>query len=130
MSCVVEDANTKEKINLYGQRPKGHLILLPSWRMNGILTGENRKPPRTPEDALAAMQSMAAYSGVYRFEDGKFITKVDIAWDESWVGTEQVRLYRFEGNILNIETAPAVGLVPGLLPGRMVRGILSFVRDA
>jgi len=126
VSFVVEDVDTKEKIYLYGQRPNGYLILLPSGRMTGIVTGESRRPPTTPEDALAAMRSMLAYSGVYRFEDGKFITRVDIAWNESWVGTEQVRLYRFDGDVLHIESAPAPAVN---LPGRTVRGILSWVKD-
>ena len=41
---------------------------------------------------------MIAYTGRYRVEDGKVITKVEIAWNEAWVGGEQVRFIRFEGD--------------------------------
>ena len=36
----------------------------------------------------------------------KFITKVDAAWNPGWVGTEQVRFWRVDGNKLFITTAP------------------------
>ncbi len=42
-------------------------------------------------DGSFAFKSMLAYSGSYRTEGAKIIIDVDIAWDESWVGTEQVR---------------------------------------
>jgi hypothetical protein len=31
---------------------------------------------------------------------------VDIAWDESWIGNEQVRSFRIDGDRLHIEAAP------------------------
>jgi hypothetical protein len=47
---------------------------------------------------------MIAYTGRYRVEDGKVITKVEAAWNEAWVGGEQVRAVRFEGDRLFIES--------------------------
>jgi hypothetical protein len=41
---------------------------------------------------------MLAYSGKYRIDKNKIIINVDIAWDESWNGTEQVRYYQIEGD--------------------------------
>jgi hypothetical protein len=50
---------------------------------------------------------MISYSGRYRVEDGKVITKVEVAWNEAWVGGEQVRFLRFVGDdILHIESPP------------------------
>ena len=43
--------------------------------------------------------------GRYRVEDGKVITKVEAAWNEAWVGGEQTRFVRFEGDRLFIESA-------------------------
>ena len=37
---------------------------------------------------------------------GKVITKVEAAWNEGWVGGEQVRNIRFEGDRLYIESPP------------------------
>jgi hypothetical protein len=49
---------------------------------------------------------MIAYTGKYRVENDKFITTVDLAWYEAWVGTEQVRFFRVDGDKLSIITAP------------------------
>ena len=49
---------------------------------------------------------MIAYTGRYRVENGKVITKVEAAWNEAWVGGEQVRHIRFEGDRLTIESPP------------------------
>jgi hypothetical protein len=46
---------------------------------------------------------MLAYSGKYHTEANKIIINVDIAWDESWTGTQQVRYYKIEGDELHIE---------------------------
>jgi hypothetical protein len=48
---------------------------------------------------------MIAYTGKFRVEGGKFITKVDVAWNEGWVGTDQVRFWRVEGDKLYITSA-------------------------
>ena len=69
-------------------------------------TAEGRKAPQIDEDRAAAFRSMLAYSGKYRTEGNRIIINVDIAWDESWNGTEQVRYYRIQGDQLHIEAAP------------------------
>jgi hypothetical protein len=48
---------------------------------------------------------MIAYSGSYRVEDGRFITKVDTSWNEAWIGTEQVRFVRLEGDTMTLTSA-------------------------
>ena len=65
--------------------------------MIGILTGEQRKKPETDEDRVAAFRSMAAYSGIYRVEGDRWVTKVDVSWNESWTGTEQMRFFKGRG---------------------------------
>lgn len=42
--------------------------------------------PQTDEERAQALRSMISYSGRYRVEDNKVITKVEIAWNEAWVG--------------------------------------------
>ena len=49
---------------------------------------------------------MIAYTGRYRIEDGKVITKVEAAWNEAWVGGEQVRNVRFDGDRLCSKSPP------------------------
>jgi Lipocalin-like domain len=57
----------------------------------------NARSPKTDEHRVAAFRSKAAYSGIYRVKGDRWIAKVDVAWDESWMGTEQVRFFRIEG---------------------------------
>ena len=71
-----------------------------------LVTAENRPIPKTDQDRARALQTMIAYTGRYRVEDGKVTTKVEAAWNEAWVGGEQVRFIRFEGERLFIESPP------------------------
>jgi hypothetical protein len=31
---------------------------------------------------------------------------IDISWNQAWTGTDQVRFYKLEGDVLTITTAP------------------------
>ena len=68
---------------------------------------------------------MLAYSGKYRTAGDEIIIAVDIAWDESWNGTEQVRRYRLQDDTLYIEAAPQPYANFG---GKIMRGILTWAR--
>jgi hypothetical protein len=46
-----------------------------------VLTGEGRKPPQNVQDRADLLNSMVAYTGMYRLEGDKWITKVDVAWN-------------------------------------------------
>ena len=107
--------------------PRGYLILTPEGRMMTVVTAEGRKLPQTPEDRSAAWGSMLAYSGMYRFEGDKFITKVDVAWNEAFVGTDQVRFFKLEGDRLKIISAWWLNKVnPYMGLGKTVRAILTW----
>lgn len=126
VSYDLEDAATKERKSLFGQHPKGYLILLPSGRMMSIITAEGRKAPQTDAERSDAFRSLLAYSGRFRVDGNKFVTKVDAAWNETWVGTDQERTYKLDGDTLYIisMTQPNVNF-----GGRMMTGILSWERD-
>lgn len=91
---------TGDKTAAYGARPNGYAIFAPEKRLIVILTAEHRMKPDTDEDCIAAFRSMVAYSGIYRVEADRFITTVDISWDEAWTGTEQVRFFKLDGDKL------------------------------
>jgi len=82
--------------------------------------------PKTDEDRARALTSMIAYTGRYRVEDGKVVTKVEAAWNEAWVGGEQIRFIRFEGDRLFIESPPMPH--PNMY-GKTVRVIVVLQRD-
>jgi hypothetical protein len=71
-----------------------------------LMTGEGRAIPKTDAERAQALVSMIAYTGRYRVENGQVITRVEAAWNEGWVGGEQVRNIRFEGDRLYIESPP------------------------
>jgi hypothetical protein len=83
--------------------------------------------PLTDAERARAFRSMTAYSGRYRVEGNKIVTKVDAAWNESWVGGEQVRYVRFEGDRLHIESPPMPH--PNVY-GKLVRVIVTWQREA
>jgi hypothetical protein len=127
VACVMEDVESGRKEPLWGEDPNGYLVLTPSGRWIVVQTAQGRTSPRTDEQRWAAFRSMLAYSGKYRTEGDKVIIDVDIAWDESWNGTEQVRRFRIESGRLHIEAEPQPYPNFG---GRVMRGILSWAREA
>ena len=91
-----------------------------------IQTAEARGVPGSDADRAAAFRTMLAYSGTCRIEADQIVISVDIAWDEAWNGTEQVRTYRIENDRLYIEAAPQAYANFG---GRVLRGILVWARE-
>jgi hypothetical protein len=126
LSVMYEDQQTKELTPVLGRNPKGSQIATPEGRWLALVTAEGRKVPQTDEERAQALRSMISYSGRYRVEDNKVITKVEIAWNESWVGGEQVRFVRFEGDRLYIESPPMPHPNVG---GRVVRVIVTWERE-
>ena len=106
LSCFMEDVATGERNCVWGERPLGCLVLTPGRQWLVLQTAQGRIAPVTEEDRSAAFRSMLAYSGRYRIEGRKIIIDVEMAWDESWVGTEQTRLFSIDGRRLHIEAPP------------------------
>jgi hypothetical protein len=103
-SFYTEFKTTGEKKSTFGEKPKGYIAFTPQKRFIGLLTAENRKKPDTDEDRIAAFRSMVAYAGIYRVEGDMWITKVEASWNEAWTGTEQMRFFAVEGDMLTITT--------------------------
>jgi hypothetical protein len=106
VSVVYEDVATKARTPVYGEHPRGIQIATPEGRWLALMTAEGRSIPKTDEDRVQALKTMIAYTGRYRVENGQVITKVEAAWNEAWVGGEQVRNIRFESDRLYIESPP------------------------
>ena len=104
VSVVYEDVATKERTPVLGEHPKGIQIATPEGRWLALVTAEGRQIPKTDAERARALTSMIAYTGRYRVEGGKVVTKVEAAWNEAWVGGEQTRFIRFEGDRLFIES--------------------------
>ena len=127
VSVTYEDAQTKVRTPVLGEHPRGYQIATPEGRWLALVTADGRPVPKTDEGRAKALRTMIAYSGRYRVEDNKVITKVEVAWNEAWVGGEQVRFLRFEGDdILNIESPP---MPHPNVNNKVVRVIVTWARD-
>ena len=77
-----------------GKNPTGYVMYTPEGRVWSIVTGEKREAPKTDQDRSELFKTMFAYTGIYRVEGDKLITKVDVSWNPAWLGTEQVRTFK------------------------------------
>jgi hypothetical protein len=55
-------------------------------------------------ERVALYDTMFAYAGTYSVQGGKVIHHVDISWNEFWTGTDQIRFFEVNGNILTLTT--------------------------
>ena len=109
-SWIREVTATGEKYNQMGEHPIGYLGYSADGRMYATITADNCMKPRdanpTDEQRAKLHQTMTAYAGTYAVLPDKVIHHVDISWNEAWTGTDQVRFFKLNGNILTITTAP------------------------
>lgn len=127
VSVLYEDAETKERTPVLGEHPKGRQIATAQGHWLALVTADGRKVPQNDAERAQALRSMIAYTGRYRVEGGKVVTKVEAAWNEAWVGGEQVRFIRFEGDRLFIESPPMPHPNVG---GKVVRVIVIWERES
>lgn len=122
----IEIQATGQKEPAMGKNPTGYVIFIPEGRVWFILTGEGRKPAKTVEERAELLGSLVAYTGTYRVEGEKWITKVDVAWNPEWVGTEQTRSFKVDGDRLQVLTPWRV--MPNWPEKGMTRSIVTFER--
>ncbi|MGX8007942.1 lipocalin-like domain-containing protein [Mesorhizobium sp. ORM8.1] len=120
-SFHAELEDTGECVDAFGVDPLGHLVISHD-RMMSILTSRER----ADKDPAALFETMIAYSGSCRIEDdAKLVIKVDAAWHPAWVGSEQVRFFKVDGDTLSMTTA---WQTHPKFPRRMARGVLTAQR--
>lgn len=107
----------------FGANAFGRLVLLPAGYMIAVITAGARKAGPSELEHATLFRSMLAYTGTYRTEGERFVTKVESSWNEAWTGTDQERFFKLDGDQLDILTAWAPHPVDANSP--QVRGILS-----
>ena len=127
VSVAYEDQATGERTPVYGAHPKGIQIATAEGRWLALMTAEGRGVPNTDDERAQALKTMIAYTGRYRVEGGTVVTKVEAAWNEAWVGTEQVRAVRFDGDRLYLQSPP---MPHPNINGRVVRVIVAWQRES
>jgi len=126
VSYDVEIQATGQKEPLMGQRPTGYAIFTPEGRAMFVVTAEGRKPATTVQERADLFNSVVAYTGTYRLEADKWIVKVEAASIPEWLGTEQVRFFKVEGNRLQVMTPWRI--MPNWPQKGMTRSILTWER--
>lgn len=102
---------TGARSNAFGEHPDGYISYSPDGRMYAIFgPGERIKPAAmapTDKEAAELQRTIVSYAGTYTLEgEGKVTHHVDISWNQSFTGTEQVRFYKLVGDVLTITTPP------------------------
>ncbi|MDB5604198.1 MAG: hypothetical protein JWP25_1098 [Bradyrhizobium sp.] len=127
-SYVREVVATGERQNDFGEKPVGYIIYQPDGRMFFMVVGDNRaKPTGTPptdEEKATLFGTLQAYSGTYVVEGDKATHKVDLSWNQSWTGSDQIRFFKIDGTTLTITTA--INKSPR--DGREGRAVLVFTK--
>jgi hypothetical protein len=123
VSCQFEAEGSGDRRNIYDEHPVGVIVITAEGRLVTLLTAGNRVPTAAAGDLF---DSMMAYSGLFRLEGDRLITKVDSAWHPAWVGTEQTRSFKRDGDTLSLMTDfqehPK-------FPGQRVRGIMIWHKE-
>jgi hypothetical protein len=60
----------------------------------------------TDQEKSAAFGSYLSYCGTFHVGEESVVHRIDVSLFPNWVGTNQERLYRFEGNTLDLSTTP------------------------
>ena len=106
-SYLVTDAAGRQSTP-YGDLPTGYLNYSADGRMQAIGAATQRIIPAGPappeNERVVLYDAMFAYAGRYSVEAGKVTHQVDVSWNESWTGTDQVRFFELNGNTLTLST--------------------------
>jgi hypothetical protein len=101
-----------------GERPVGYIFYNRDRYMSVAIMAGKRAPYRDPdlfggnaEERSGAISTYLSYSGPYELlpEQNAVIHHVEVCSFPNWVGTDQKRLFRFEGNRLTLEADQPAG---------------------
>lgn len=126
VSYEIEIQATGQRESVMGKYPTGYVVFTPEGRAFFILTGEGRKPATTTQQRADLLSSLVAYTGLYRIENDQWITSIDVGWNPEWVGTEQKRFFKVEGERLQVLTSWRI--MPNWADKGMQRSIITFER--
>jgi hypothetical protein len=122
VSFQFESEGSGERFDAYDEHPEGFAIFTEA-RVLFLLTAGDRLAT-APADEL--FDRMMAYSGRYRVQGNRVITTVDSAWHPAWVGTEQTRIFKRNGDTLSLMSD---FLDFPKFPGQRVRGTVMWQRE-
>jgi hypothetical protein len=119
VSYVREEVPSGAKSDVMGAHPSGYINYGRDGRMMVMIVGGERKKPAgavaTPEEAQALLTSMLAYAGTYTIDSQAktVVHHIEISWDQTRTGTDQVRSYKLEGKRITLTTEPSADPATG-----------------
>ena len=94
----------------FGERPIGQFIFTGGGHSSWFITGENRKPPASPQitdaERVDLFKTMAACSQTYKVEGNKLVETCNASWNQLWTGMQRANTVEIKGNALTVTTPP------------------------
>ena len=100
LQLVVDGEPTEGTI---GPNPHGYLVITPKLYLGGF-TGANPKFGSSVEEKSALWDTLNFWGGPYQTDGNKLTVSVDVSWNQSWTGTQQVRTFTLGGERLTLVT--------------------------
>jgi hypothetical protein len=107
------DPDSGAVIEPFGSAPQGVLHYTAGGRMSAVLSAGDRKRFSAGNrinapvaERAEAFSTSTAYAGTYTLEGDRVTHHVEIATNPDWVGGDQLRYPKVEGNRLTITTPP------------------------
>lgn len=116
----------------FGPAPRGYLTYTPDGRMSAIFVGDNRPRPvaagrETDAERAALHRSMCAYAGTWRVDGRSVRHRVDVSWNQSWTGTEVMRLAGVDDSGQLVLSS---GLQPAIVDGSIGVAVATWRRSS
>jgi hypothetical protein len=131
VSYSTQDPDSGERFYPFGKGATGYIFYTAGGRMAAILQAEGRKKfsagnriNAPMEERAEAFTTSTAYSGTYTFEGTRVTHHVEVATNPDWMGGDQLRYTKLEGNRLTITTPP----LPTRPDGKLRVSILVWER--
>lgn len=116
-SWTYETLETGEVKDALGPNPRGYINYAPDGRMMVLVLRADRAAPAalvpTSEEKIALYDTMFAYAGTYTVQADCVIHTLDMSWNSTWEGTQQVRFVSTDGQVLTYRSAPAKNPLDG-----------------
>ena len=126
-SVVYQEVGGQQRGQVLGTNPRGYQIATPNGRWIAVVSTEKRPVPKNDAERLQNFRTLVAYSGSYAVSGDTIITKLDVASNEAWVGTDQAIKFKFQtDDVLQFElpTEPHPSD-----PKKRVRIVVTWQRD-
>ena len=122
VSNTIEEIPSGTKTDLFGANPLGYITYGADGRMMIFQVRSDRIKPAasvpTEQEKRTLYDGMLGYAGTFSVEGNKLTHHVDISWNQTWSGTDQVRFFKFNGDLVELSTAPSPDPVHGKMSVR------------